>query len=40
MVDKLNYSDLGVLAVMSNTKVLRKKHTNREGEDSSVEVRP
>jgi hypothetical protein len=36
MVEKLNYGDLGVLVVTSYTKMLRKKNTNMEGEDSSI----
>jgi hypothetical protein len=39
MVEKLNYGNPKVLPVTSNTKVLRKKNTNNEGEDSNVGVR-
>jgi len=38
MVKKQNYGDCGILAATSNTKVLRKKNTNKEREDSNVEV--
>jgi hypothetical protein len=36
MVEKLNYGNLGVLAIISNTKMLKKKNLNMEGEDFNV----
>jgi hypothetical protein len=38
MVKKLNYGDHGILVATSNTKMLRKKNTSKEREDSNVEV--
>jgi hypothetical protein len=39
MVKKLNYGDRGILATTNNKKMLRKNNTNKEREDSNVEVR-
>jgi hypothetical protein len=39
MVEKLNYGNHGVLT-LTNTKVLRKKNTNKERKDSNIEVWP
>jgi hypothetical protein len=38
MVKKLNYGNHGVLASTNNTKVLRKKNTNKERKDSNMEL--
>jgi len=39
-MEKLNYGNHGVLTSTNNTKVLRKKNTNKERKDSNIEVRP
>jgi hypothetical protein len=38
MVEKLNYGNHGVLVATNNSKVLRKKNTNKERKDSNMEL--
>jgi hypothetical protein len=38
MVEKLNYGNHGVLVATNNTKVLRKKNTNKERKYSNIQL--